>query len=244
MTWREIVYYTLDSIKAISNDATVVEEHVIFLANQYRVYLLDALQQQGIKRVSTSDYQTICLNLEETETLPDGTCDSETILRSKEEVPTVISPELTNVYPYNYFGNIRITYVTKERFRAVGYNRFMRNIIYCTTGPDNHLYFKGANPQFEYLEQAKMTSVFEDADKAAELSCEVNDGSCTDKLDTQFPMEAKLIPQMIELLTKELLGFYYRPKESENDDADNIADLVSWARKNMKSDVAKQITEV
>jgi hypothetical protein len=40
-TYREIVDMCLDEIKAISDDSIVTEDHVIFLANQYRLFLIE-----------------------------------------------------------------------------------------------------------------------------------------------------------------------------------------------------------
>ena len=61
-------------------------------------------------------------------------------------------------------------------------------------------------------------------------------------MDTDFPLEADLIPQMIELIVKELLGVNYRPKDNVNDSSDDLADIASFVRRNMKSDAAKQMT--
>jgi len=40
-TYREIVYFILDSIKSLNGDSTITEEHVIFLADNYRLFLLE-----------------------------------------------------------------------------------------------------------------------------------------------------------------------------------------------------------
>jgi hypothetical protein len=47
---------------------------------------------------------------------------------------------------------------------------------------------------------------------------------------------------MIELIVKELLGVNYRPKDSANNAADDLADLAAFVRRNMKSEAARQIT--
>jgi len=40
---------------------------------------------------------------------------------------------------------------------------------------------------------------------------------------------------MLELIVKELLGVNYRPKDKTNNDIDDLADLASYVRRNMKS---------
>ena len=39
-TYKEIVYMCLDELQLSSDDATFNEEHIIFLANKYRAFLL------------------------------------------------------------------------------------------------------------------------------------------------------------------------------------------------------------
>ena len=38
-TFRQIVYTVLDEIKSVNGDSYITEEHVMFLANQYRLFL-------------------------------------------------------------------------------------------------------------------------------------------------------------------------------------------------------------
>ena len=61
-------------------------------------------------------------------------------------------------------------------------------------------------------------------------------------MDMEFPLEASLLPQMIELIVKELLGVNYRPKDDVNNSTDDLADIAAFVRRNVKSDMAKQMT--
>lgn len=242
-TYREIVYIILDEVKANSGDSNVTEEHVIFLANQYRLFLLEQKKKKdGESTLSSANQQTICLNLEKTEAIPDLEYCNGLYLRSIEEIPALLDQDNANVYIHDYF-SIMTALVSKERFKFVGNNKYMKNIIYCTLGADNHLYFKAVNPQFKYLKTAKLTGVFEDSEKAAELSCDKDGNTKCDIMDQDFPLQADLVPQMVELIVKELLGVNYRPEDTLNNDVDDLADLASFVRRNMKSQMAKQMTD-
>lgn len=247
-TYREVVYFVLDSIKALNGDSTITEEHVIYLANQYRLFLIEQKKQkQGVTSLSSSNEQTICINLEPANAIEGLDCYNEVYLKSKEEIPEVLNEQSLKVNLADMF-NIRTAFVSKDRFKFVGGNKYLKNIIYCTLGSDNHIYFNSANPQFKYLKQAKITGIFEDAVTAANLSCSTNssDGNSkckTDILDTQFPLEADLVPQMFELIIKQLLGVNYRPKDSHNDSNDDLADIAAFVRRQMKSPLARQMTE-
>ena len=237
---REIVYYCLDAVKSSNGDSDVTEEHVIFLANHYRLFLIEQKKKkEGVASLSSSNEQTICLDLEKANAIPGLDYCNDTYLRSIQEIPELMNEESVKVNLSDYF-NIMTAFVTKDRFKYVGHNKYLRNIIYCTLGPDNHIYFNGSNPQFLYLKKAQLTGIFEDASKAAELAC-YKEGNKCDPLDSEFPIEADLLPQMLELIVKELLGVNYRPKDTFNSSTDELADLASFLKNNMKSGFQKQI---
>ena len=127
--------------------------------------------------------------------------------------------------------------------RYVGHNKWLQNIIYASLGPDSHLYFKSSNPQYLYLKKAKMTGIFEDTDKAAELECPSEEGEVCDIMDKKFPLEEGLVSSVIELTVKYLNGAAYKPKDSTNNAADDLSDIMTFIRRNMKSNLQKQIEE-
>ena len=147
------------------------------------------------------------------------------------------------VYPVDFYQGTHITYVSRERMRYVGENKWLKNIIYVSKGPDGYLYFKSSNPQFLYLEKVRMTGIFEDPDKAAELECNSNGDKSCDVLDREFPLEEGLVSTVIELVVKYLSGAVYRPKDQENNANDDLSDLVTFIRRNMKSNFQKQLED-
>lgn len=240
--YKEIVYMCLDAIKSSNGDSSITEEHVIFLANQYRIFVIEQKRlKQGDSSLSSANEQTICLDLETVNAIPNLEHCNDIYLKSVQEVPDVVSEEPIKVNLSDMF-NIMTAFVSKERFKYVGHNKYLKNIIYFTLGSDNHVYLNSANPQFKYLKKATLTGVFEDAEKAAELACNKEDGSKCDILDQTFPLETNLIPQLIELVVKELLGANWRQKDGINNAADDLADLVAYIKRNTKSDLQKQIS--
>ena len=113
--------------------------------------------------------------------------------------------------------------------RYVGNNKFLKNMIYTTIAPDRYLYFKSNNVNFIYLEKVKITGVFENASTASKLDC--NSSQNCELLDRIFPIEEGLIPPLIELTLKELLGATYRPKDSENNSTDDLNELGKTTKK-------------
>lgn len=227
MTYREATYLVLDEVKASADDSFFTEDHVIFLLGKYRTFLLKQRYSDIKKQIPESNYQTICLDLIEVPAIPGEPCEGGSYLRSKEKVPFLMKVGIPKVYPVDYYQG-GITYISRERMRYVGYNKYLQNIIYCSLGPDNYLYFKSSNPQYLYLEKARMTGIFEDPRAASELQCpDENGDTVCDVLDKTFPIEDALIPPMIELVVKELLGAEYRPKDESNDAKDGLSEVAT-----------------
>lgn len=226
-TYKELIYMVLDELKLYSDDALYTEEHVMFLLGKYRTFLLKQRYSDVKKQIPESNYQTICLDLIEVPAISGEPCEGGSYLRSKEKIPFLMKIGNPKVYPVDYYQG-EITYVSRERMRYVGYNKYLKNIIYASIGPDNYLYFKSFNPQYLYLEKARMTGIFEDPQAASELQCPDENGDIVcDVLDRAFPIEDALIPQLVQLVVQEL----YNHSRSEEDDENNAKDDLSNEKK-------------
>lgn len=240
--YKELVYMCLDELKLTSDDSHFTEEHILFLLDKFRAFLLAQRYKDIRKEIPDSNYQTICIDLEQTNAINGMPCEGPDYMKSAQKIPYMMQIGTQKISSLDYFqGNF--TYVNNERFKYVGNNKYLKNQIYGTIAPDSHLYLKSNNPQVYYLEKVKVTGIFEDSSKAAELQCPDADGNTTcDVMDKTFPLEEALIPPMIELVVKELSGAVYKPKDPLNDAADNLSELATYLRHNMKSDLAKQLT--
>ena len=226
-TYKELVYMCLDELKLYSDDALYTEEHIIFLLSKYRVFLLKQRYSDVKKQIPESNYQTICLDLIEVPTISGEPCEGGSYLRSKEKIPFLMKIGNPRVYPIDYYQG-EITYVSRDRMRYIGYNKYLQNIIYASLGPDNYLYFKSFNPQFLYLEKVRMTGIFEDTLAASELQCpDENGDTVCDVLDREFPIENALIPPLIQLVVEELTKAEYKPEDKENNSDDDLSEVVS-----------------
>lgn len=229
-TYRELVYLVLDELKLTSDDALFNEEHVMFLLGKYRGFLLKQQYKDIKKEIPESNYQTLCLDLIQVPAITGEPCEGGTYLRSKEKIPFLMPVATPRVYPEDYYQG-DITYVSRERMKYVGYNRWLPNIIYASIGPDNYLYFKSFNPQYLYLEKARLTGIFEEPEKAAELECNRDESTC-DPMDMKFPLEEALIPQVVELVVKELSRPEYLPEDKQNNADDSLSEVTSQSKKN------------
>lgn len=226
-TYKELVYMCLDELKLYSDDALYTEEHIMFLLEKYRTFLIKQRYSDVKKQIPESNYQTICLDLIEVPAISGEPCEGGSYLRSKEKIPFLMKIGNPRVYPIDYYHG-EITYVSRDRMRYVGYNKYLQNIIYASLGPDNYLYFKSFNPQFLYLEKIRMTGIFEDTLAASELQCPDKNGNIVcDVLDREFPIENALIPPLIQLVVEELTKAEYKPEDKENNSDDDLSEVVS-----------------
>ena len=227
-TYRELVYLTLDELKLSSDDSQYTEDHIIFLLSKYRAFLLKQRYSDIKKQMPESNYQTICLDLMEVPAICGEECEGGTYLRSISKVPYLMLSGIPRVYPVDYYkGNI--SFVSRDRMRYVGFNKYLGNIIYCSIAPDSHLYFKSLNPQFLYLQRVKFTGIFQDCIQASDMECSEGETPICNVIDKVFPIEDALIPPLIELVVKELTGALYRPDDDINNAKDDLSGATTGA---------------
>lgn len=230
MLVKEIVYACLDLAKAsTSDDSFFTEEFVLFLLKKYRSFVIKKEQEKQKTSTDTSsefEYQQICLNLEKVPAIDGEACTGGYYLRTTMKIPKILEDTLPRVYPIDYYQGINICYIPREKMRYVGTNKFLQNIIYVSLGPDLHLYLKSSNPQFIYLKKLRMNAIFEDFDEASDYLCNSDgDSIVCDVLDAPFPIRDYLVPTLIELVVKELVGAEYKPIDDHNSASDDLAKM-------------------
>lgn len=217
-TYKELVYLVLDELKLSSDDSFFTEDHVIFLLNKYRAFILKQKYADVRKQIPDSNYSTVEVKLT---VKPFDPSIGGLHLKSSDKIPDLINVGAPSIHPENYFCD-SVSLISKNRMRYVGHNKYMQNIIYATLGPDNYLYLKSSNPQFKHLEKVYMTGVFESP-------TELLSGD-DDIMEVKFPLEEALIPPMIELVVKELSNSVMRPEDSINNATDDTGNLMNFAR--------------
>ena len=246
-TYREAVYMVLDFLKLSSDDAYYTEDHVKFLLNKFRAYVLKSKYEDNKKNPasvpSDDNAQTLDLTLEHVNGIDGVPCTGH-FLRSVEEIPSPMFWFNLKVWAGAMFGdNIILTMPT--RFRFAGTGRLASKFNYATIGPDNHLYLKSGNPQLYYLEKASIRGIFEDPEKAYEIEdiqvAKDGETPACDVMDKEFPLESNLLALCMQYVVKELSGSTYKPADNDNNAADDLSELAQFIRSYMKSPLRKQL---
>lgn len=221
-TFGQIAHAIQDFSKTISDDAVINIDHIIFLMSKYRNYLLS----NPTKNVTNADYQTICIDLVPYD--EGNICSGEPYLISEKPVPNIMSKGEVTVSPMGGFMySSKFQFVNYEKFTYAGLNKWFNNFIYVTIGPDGHLFVKSKKAGFIHINKMKVTALFDDIEKAAELSCEDCSGNnelhACDIEDKEFPLDAAYIPLLMKYVTQEITAAAWNPRDDSNNASDDIS---------------------
>ena len=132
--YSELVFMVNDLVKLISDDSVFTEDHIIYLLDTARSYLLKQKYENNAKnQIQDSNYQTIKVEVEEVSGMF-GCCFGNSVqYRTKKRVPSLMNIGAIKIYTRNMF-NYLFQFVSRDRFEFVGHNYWTRNLIYCTIG--------------------------------------------------------------------------------------------------------------
>lgn len=115
--------------------------------------------------------------------------------------------------------SFKTTYVPARRFEFVGNNSYLINVVYSTVTPEGELKCTSIKyPQVDNISNYTIYAVFEDIIEASKIALE----NGTDILDADCPIETELIPEVQELVVKDILGIAYRPQDKINNGSDDL----------------------
>jgi hypothetical protein len=234
-TLRELTYMVLDELKLSSDDSYFNEEHVIFLIGKYRGLILKQIYKDIKSEIPDSNYQTLQLELTKVPAISGVVCECGEFLKTLDKLPSLLTVASPKIYSNGNYTK-EITYISRERMRYVGHNKWLKDTIYASLGTDGYIYLTSANKEFLNLESIEITGIFEQPDKVLQ-------GDSSNSMDVEYPLEEGLIPQVIEAVVKTLLIANYDPEDSINNAKDDLSNLATYIAKNTKSALAKKLSE-
>lgn len=246
-TYREAIYMCNDLLKGMSDDFTYTEEHIAYLLDKFRALLLK--QRYGNdpkKHVPYSNYQTLEIEFNPTE--------PKNMLKSDTQIPYMLQLGIPRIVldGEDYY-NYRFELTSRERLPFVGNSKYTSMISYCAISETGNLLMKNKEsywvnstvepPVISYVgpKKLKLVGIFENP---REVTDEISFGeSSTDthEWDRNIPIEESLITTLIEMVVKEIAGSTYRPNDIQNNNVDDNADMATFIKSNMKSNLAKQL---
>lgn len=230
---KELTYMVLDELKLSSDDSYFNEDHVKFLIGKYRNFILKQQYKDIKKEIADSNFQTLEVELDKLNpNIINIGCRTTYQFKSKKIIPELLSVASPKVYIDDYY-NGEVSYVSKERMRFVCHNRWIPKVVYASIDPTNYLYVISSNDKYNDITKIYITGIFENPEEVS--------NSDQDPMDLEYPLEEGLIPQVIELVVKELLSAEYRPEDSSNNAEDDLSNLMTFLRRNAKSNLVKAL---
>lgn len=236
-TYRELIYMVLDKLKESTDDAYFKEEHIAFLLDKYRPFLLKQRYADIRKSISQNNYSIFKLELNQN----DGTLDglgstfkyttTGIIYGSTIAMPRIVSfnDDIEEFKIFNFgetseggkqfIGDFSI--VNKERFKYVGSNKWLKKFLYATIGPDYFLYLKVNDDTIILPQYILVQAIVETPKQHMGLILP----TVTNYLDMTYPLEDALIAPLLELVVKDLANDVYKPEDSKNNATDDLSQV-------------------
>lgn len=240
-TYNHVVYMVLDFLKISSDDAYYTPDHVLFLLNKYRAFVLKSKYENSTETPSDSNYQTMHIDLEEKDRIEGQNCSGKYLV-STTKLPDsldLVKPLFTGADMFS--GDI--AFVTPQRFRYVGFDKWNKNIAYATFS-NGKLYIKSCSPFAYYLKEGTLHDIFVDPLEAAAASGDYavdENGNLCNPFEVEFPLEDNLLPLVMQYVVKDLSGALYKPKDDENNADDDLSKLAQFIRSYIKTPLRQQI---
>ena len=233
MTYKELVYMALDALKIHSDDSKFTEDHVIFLLNKYRAYALRQKYSKTLEEANLANYQSILVEIN----MKHGFFNGGAHYNSVKAIPNILDIALPKI-ELSPFNTLEIVFISNNRFKYVGNNKFLSNILYACISNDKYLWIKGKSDIIASKSYLYLHAIFSNP-----LEVDDYNNETVDVLDREFPMEEDLVPGVLELVLKDLTNGIYKPSDNTNDAQDALSDLAGFLRRNMKSQFQKQVDE-
>jgi hypothetical protein len=248
-TYRDIVYAILDETKTLSDDALLEVEHVIHICHKYRGLLFTQKYKGKKVEIPFAYYQR--LNVYFDTNYSDGS-----IYQSFKQLPNIL--DTTNLWQYTFVHNDgmrtnNLNFINPQRFKNVGYSKWLRNQVYITIDLDNYMYAKSPGSNIDNAtalvgeadvttSEIKHTLISEDGlnqlagealgdsyvyyDTILDNPIEgyrFNGDNTLDPLDFIFPCEESLIQPIIDLCIKEIAAINGIPRDAINNATDDLS---------------------
>ena len=140
--YRELVYSVLDELKMFSDDNVWETGHIVSALNKYRALLFTQKYKGKKVEIPSAYYQRLYVVFDTTYN------ESKLIYKSLNKIPLIL--DITDLWKYTFVSNDGITsenmnFISPQRFKNTGYNKWLRNQIYVTIDLDNKMCIKDSS---------------------------------------------------------------------------------------------------
>ena len=245
-TYRELVFSVLDSVKIFSDDSVWETDHIVSLLTKHRVLLFTQKYKGKKVEIPFAYYQRLNVYF-------DTSYNGGLTYKSIKQLPNIL--DITNLWQYTFVHNDgmrteNLNFINPQKFKVVGYNKWLKGQVYITIDLDNYMYAKipaisSGNSINLISEYETGTLISEDglnqlvAEDSGDLvdsyvyydtildnpidGYRFNDNDELDVLDFIFPCEESLIQPIIDLCVKEIASINGITRDVTNNATEDIS---------------------
>ena len=229
MRLNKIIYDIRESLNQTTDDNTFSDEYLSYLIGIYRAEILKNELNNFQRITNVSNIQSFCLELEE---ISQYDCiiniDCETILRSKQPLPSLIKTHigtsLTSVRPIDRTAK-NFTYIDESRLSFLSNSKFGKSIYYFI-GSDLHIYLVSKSDAHKLMKCINISGIFADPLELSEYKnccgCEDTEDTCFDILETDYAVSSDQLSSIVTLIAQRLISKLQVPNDNANDGKSNI----------------------
>lgn len=220
-TYRELIYQVLDNLKIGSDDSYFTEDHISFLINNYRMFLIHRSYKESLMPIASENFQTICIDITPMDGRLNNCPDYLYYAKSVQKIPSMYKDDISNLI-FNQYSQAAISVISQVEFINKYPTRFTQNIVYASLFDDGYIHIKSNNPVVDELGCNKIMfkGIFTDPFEAGKLSCENDTDNCSG-LDSRIPMEERFIIPTLEYFD-DLRKSIYLPQDNINNASDDL----------------------
>jgi len=221
MLYSEVVYSIRERIRQNIDDSDITNREIIFHVNNQRALFYRNQYNQRNRAVDEEIKQILRFELEPDKTEVCGTQDDCYVVVTKQKLPPTIEfHDKNGIFKITSLDKVAIpfNFVSWNEFPYVGFNKFTKNQVYATVGPNNHIYLKSSSKLISLLTDILVTVILENPlDVANYELCPDGDKSCTD-LDTfEYPLKAHVYAYISNEVVNTFINKLQIPEDKEND---------------------------
>lgn len=233
-TYRELVYMVLDELKAKSDDFYYTEDHIIFLLEKYRAFLLKQKYRTPKSVVLNSNYSYI------EHTVTTASPNSQVINTELQlGILPIAYPKLTAKSNSEDTKEIIFNYCTEDRRLFLRQSNYFKNMHYFYFLENNLVLNLGDKIWGNAVLRNFIITIKAVLESPSKVYKSLDEN--TNILDMVFPLEESLISPLLEMVVKDLTSAMFKPEDDVNNGKDETGDLNKFMYNNSKSDLQKQI---
>lgn len=222
MTKNELIFTVFEKLKIQSDDTNLSEEMVSSLLDTKRALLLK--QQYSAKpwHLPREVKQELCMTLKLVDSVNGYSCAGK-ILQTHDALPGSIKikgkegPILVRKEDNSV---IAINVVSTERIPFLFANKFTAMLTYAAVDYDGKLVLISADNKHKFLQQVKVTDVFEAPELAMDYECKVTNPNA-DAWDLEYPIEVAMVDTIINMVVQDLSRTLQIPTDEQNNATDD-----------------------